>query len=59
MYENLTLNQKMNLKNEIEINPVLQRYKLLMKVFNFKLACNYFLTDDDSILYKAYKKKYN
>ena len=49
-YEDLTLNQRIGLKNEFINNPVCQNYRLVWIMWNFKVAVEYFLNDDISAL---------
>jgi hypothetical protein len=46
----LTLDQRIGLKGEFETNKECAPYKVIMKLWNFIIAVEYFLNDDLSIL---------
>ena len=50
-YKDLTLHQKISLKGEFFINPILYQYKAIMVLWDFKTAINVFLTNDLNLLY--------
>jgi len=52
-YIDLTLNQRISLKGEFETNPECKAYKLIMLLWNFVTAIEFFLNDDISILQEA------
>ena len=49
-YSNLTLDQKIGLKGEFQTNPECVNYKMVMILWGFVTAIEYFLNDDISIL---------
>ena len=49
-YNELTVDQKISLKGEFEKNPKCENYKVIMIMWNFVIAIEYFLNDDISIL---------
>jgi len=51
-YESLTLDQRIGLKGEFETNPKCNIYATIQTLWNFKIAVEYFLNDDISILQK-------
>ena len=51
-YRDLTLDQKIGLKGEFQTNPDCVNYKVVMALWGFIPAIEFFLTDDFSILTK-------
>jgi len=51
-YSELTLDQRISLKGEFEINPELGCYKAVMILWGFIEAVEFFLNDDLSVLRK-------
>ena len=49
-YRDLTLDQKIGLKGEFQTNPECGMYKVVMALWNFVAAIEFFLSDDPSIL---------
>jgi len=49
-YSDLTLDQKIGLKDEFQTNPVCTNYRAIMILWNFVIAIEYFLNDDISKL---------
>jgi len=49
-YIDLTLDQRISLKGEFKTNPKCINYKAVMVFWNFKIAVEYFLNDDITIL---------
>lgn len=49
-YTDLTLDQRISLKGEFQINPELTNYKVVMVLWGFIEAVEYFLNDDLDLL---------
>ena len=49
-YSDLTLDQRISLKGEFETNPECTNYLLVLRLWDFVTAVEYFLNDDVSVL---------
>lgn len=49
-YTDLTLNQRIGLKGFFQTEPGMERYHVIMVLWDFVKAVEYFLNDDPSIL---------
>jgi hypothetical protein len=56
LYSELTLNQKISLKGYFKTEPSLSHYYAIMMLWNFVIAVNFFLSDDDLSLLTTYYK---
>ena len=54
-YIDLTLDQRIGLKGEFQVNPECECYKAVMLLWGFVVAIEYFLNDDISVLYRLVK----
>ncbi len=56
-YTDLTLDQRISLKGEFQVNPKCINYRMVMLLWGFIEAVEYFLNDDLSILTVGYEEK--
>lgn len=49
-YKDLTIHQKIGLKGHFMDDPAYVNYKALMLLWNFRVAIEYFLTDDINVI---------
>ncbi len=55
-YTDLTLDQRISLKGEFQVNPECINYRMVMLLWGFIEAVEYFLNDDLSILTTGYEE---
>ena len=52
-YEDLTIHQRISLKGIFKTDPKLTQYSVIMLLWNFKTAIEFFLNEDINLLYKG------